>query len=162
MFLFNDIVAACCGDHLLVIDVSQVRDLSDRGPVTTKLVGMNDLWDVIFNQNSGKKGLRRLGISVPLKENIEHEPVLVHCSPSPMPDAIDARTNLVQRPPGTPTAQLLSKEGAELDAPLTEGVVTCLKATLVEQFLHVSVTQGKAVVELLWACWMMTMGKRWR
>ena len=35
-----------------------------------------------------------------------------------------------------------------------------LNAALVQQFLDVSITEGKAVVEPLWACWMMVMGKR--
>ena len=68
-----------------------------------------------------------------------------------MPDAIDARTDLVQMPPGTPTgfpvAQVFSEEGSELDTPLAEGLMANLNAALVQQFLHVSVTQGKAVVQ---------------
>ena len=68
-----------------------------------------------------------------------------------MPDAIDARTDLVQMPPGTPSgfpvAQVFSEEGSELDTPLAEGLMANLNAALVQQFLHVSVTQGKAVIE---------------
>ena len=68
-----------------------------------------------------------------------------------MPDAIDARTDLVQMPPGTPSgfpvAQVFSEEGSELDTPLAEGLMANLNAALVQQFLHVSVTQGKAVVQ---------------
>ena len=68
-----------------------------------------------------------------------------------MPDAIDARTHLVQMPPGTPSgfpvAQVFSEEGSELDTPLAEGLMANLNAALVQQFLHVSVTQGKAVIE---------------
>ena len=102
MFLFNDIVAAGRGDHLLVVDVSQARDLPDRGSVATELVGINDLWDVMFNSQSGKKGLPRLGIPVPLKENVEHETVLVYSPPHPVPDTIDTCADLVGVPPGTP------------------------------------------------------------
>ncbi len=44
-------------------------------------------------------------------------------------------------------AQDFSEEGAELDAPFTEGLVADLDTALVQQFLDVSVTEGKAVVE---------------
>ena len=71
-----------------------------------------------------------------MKEDIEHEPVLVHGSPEPMSDAIDARADLVYMPPGTPTgfpvAQVLSEERSELDTPLAEGLVADLNTTLVE------------------------------
>ena len=48
MFLLNNVVAAGRGDHLLVVDVSQARDLSDRGSITPELIGVNDLWNVCF------------------------------------------------------------------------------------------------------------------
>ena len=44
-------------------------------------------------------------------------------------------------------AQVFSEEGSELDTPLSEGLMANLNAALVQQFLHVSVTQGKAVIE---------------
>jgi hypothetical protein len=43
-----------------------------------ELVSMNDLWDVVFPLEPGQERLRGLGISVPLKENLEHQAVLVH------------------------------------------------------------------------------------
>ena len=99
VFLLNDVVAACCGDDLLVVDVRQTRDLPDRGPITPQLIGVNDLWDAIFTQQSGQESLCGFGVSMPLKQNIEHEAVLINGPPQPMPDAIDARTHLVQMPP---------------------------------------------------------------
>ncbi len=151
VFLLNNVIAAGATDHLLVVDVRQTRDLPDRGPVAAKLVGMDDLWDIVFPQQSGQEGLRSFSVSVPLKENIEHEAVLVDRPPQPMPEAIDARTDLVQMPAGTPTgfllAKVFSKEGSEFEAPFAEGFVTDLSAALVEQFPNVSVTQGKAVVQ---------------
>jgi hypothetical protein len=54
-------------------------------------------------------------------------------------------------PPGTPlgfpVAQVFSEKGSELDTPLAESFMADHDATLVQQFLHVSVAQGKAVVE---------------
>ena len=62
-----------------------------------------------------------------LKQDVEHEAVLVHRPPQPVSDAIDARTHLVQMPPGTPTgfpvAQSFCKQWTELDAPFAEGLV---------------------------------------
>jgi hypothetical protein len=48
---------------------------------------------------------------------------------------------------GSPVTQVFSEKGSELDTPFVEGLVADLNAALVQQFLHVSVTQGKAVVE---------------
>ena len=44
-------------------------------------------------------------------------------------------------------AQFFREEESEFYSPFAESFVADLDATLVEQFLHVSVTQGKAVVE---------------
>ena len=44
-------------------------------------------------------------------------------------------------------AQPFGEERTEFHAPLAEGLVTHLDAALVQQFLNVSVTQGKAVVQ---------------
>ena len=108
MGLFNQIVAARRGDHLLVVDVDQAGDLPDRSTVAPQLIGVNDFWDIVFTQEPDQEGFRGLGISVALKEDIEHETVLVHCSPTvkraqarcsdqdeSVSDAIDARTHLI-------------------------------------------------------------------
>ena len=50
VFLLNNVVIPSCGDHLLVIDICQTRDLPDRGSVTPELVGMDDLWDIVCSQ----------------------------------------------------------------------------------------------------------------
>jgi len=55
VFLLNDIVAAGCGNHLLVVDVSQAWDLPDSGSVAAKLVGMNDLWSSVFPSSLVRK-----------------------------------------------------------------------------------------------------------
>ena len=68
-----------------------------------------------------------------------------------MPDTIDRRTDLVQRPPRTPpgfsVTQFVGEEGTEFDAPLAEGLVTDLDAALREQLLNISVAERKAVVQ---------------
>ena len=50
VFLFDDVVAPGRRNHLLMVDVDQARDLPDRGPIAAELVGMNDLWGIIFTQ----------------------------------------------------------------------------------------------------------------
>ena len=79
----------------MMIDLSQARDLPNGCPVAAQLIGVNDLWYVIFAQQPGQEGLCGLSVTVLLKENIEHEAVLVDRTPQPMSDAIDARTHLV-------------------------------------------------------------------
>ena len=68
-----------------------------------------------------------------------------------MSDPIDARTHLIQMPPGTPSgfpvAKLFGKEGRELDAPFLEGLVADLNAALVQQFLDISVAERKMVIQ---------------
>ena len=44
-------------------------------------------------------------------------------------------------------AQFFGEERSEFYAPFAEGFVADLNAALMQQFLHVSVTQGKAVIE---------------
>ena len=149
--LFDHVVAPGRGNHLLVVDVDQTGDLPDRGPVAPQLIGVNDLRDVVFTQESRQEGLCSFRVAVPLKENVEHEAVLVDRSPKPVADAVHGRTHLVQMPPGTPpgfpVAQFFCEEGSEFNAPLAEGLVADLNAALVEQFLDIPVTQGKSVVQ---------------
>jgi len=122
MFLLDNIVTARRGDHLLVINVGQTRDLPNRGSVTLKLIGVNDLWDVIFTQQSGQEGLCSLSVPVSLEQNVEHVPVLVYGPPKPVANAVHRRAHLVQIPPGTPpgfpVTKIFSEEGTKLDAPL--------------------------------------------
>jgi len=124
-----------------------VRGREQSGPVLM----VCHLWDIVFTQESGQERLRGLGVPMPLKENALHETVLFDGSPKPVSNAIDARTDLVEMPTGTPSgfplAQVFNEERSELDAPFANGFVTDLDAALVEQFLNVPIPQGKAVVE---------------
>ena len=97
---------------------------------------MNHLWDITFTQEPRQEGLGSFCISMPLKENVEHEAVLVHSPPQPVLDAIDVRTHLVQMSPGTPTGfpvtQIFGEEGSELDTPFAQSFVADLNPALVE------------------------------
>jgi hypothetical protein len=46
-----------------------------------ELIGMDDLWDIVFSRQPGQEGFRRFGVAVSLKQDVEHEPVLVHGPP---------------------------------------------------------------------------------
>ena len=65
-----------------------------------------------------------------------------------MLDPTDLHAHLTQKPPGTPpgflVAQFLGEAWGKLDVPLPEGFVADLNTALVEQFLHVTLTQGEA------------------
>lgn len=134
-----------------MIDIDEAWNLPDRSSITLQLIGMNDLWDIVFTQEASQECFCGLGITVPLEHEVEHGSVLVYRSPEPVANTIDAGTDLVQVPPGTlegfPVAQFFSEEGSELDAPLAEGLVADLDAALVEQFLHVTVAEGEAVIQ---------------
>jgi len=53
VFLLNDVVTLGGGDHRPVVDVDQARELPDRGPVAAELIGMDDVWDIVFSQQLG-------------------------------------------------------------------------------------------------------------
>jgi hypothetical protein len=95
---------------------------------------MHDLWGIKFSSQLGQEGLCPLSVSVPLKQDIEHETVLIYSPSYPMSDAINARAQLVQMPPKTP-----QRRGAGFEKPFADGVVTDLDTAPVQQFLNTSV-----------------------
>ncbi|GGO36246.1 hypothetical protein GCM10008949_39860 [Deinococcus humi] len=111
-------------------DMDQARSHSSRGSVATEPAGMDDLWNIVFSQDQRQQGLRRVSVRVPL-EDIEHEPVLVHGPPQPVVGSANLDAPLVGRPLGTPplcpVTQAFDEKGAELDAPLAEGLVAGLR-----------------------------------
>jgi len=144
MRLLNYVVAMYCGDHLLVIDVDEARNLPDCKLVAPQLIGTDHVWNSVFSDYPDQKGLCSIGISVPLKQAVQQEAVFVDHSPQPVSNAINIGTDLVQKPAGTPVGfpltQAICEERAELDTPLAYGLMTHLNTVLVEQFLHVTVT----------------------
>jgi len=75
-------------------------------------------------------------VPMPLEENVEHKTVLVHGAPKPVSNTVQAPTDLVEMPPGTPSgfpvAQVFSEERPEFDALFAEGFVTDPNAALLE------------------------------
>ncbi|MBB5363596.1 hypothetical protein HNQ08_002702 [Deinococcus humi] len=102
--LFNGVVAAGRGNHLLVVDLGQTRDLPDRRAIAGEHICANSVWNILFIQEPGHEGLRCFGVSVRLKQDIEHGFVLVHRLPEPVSDAIHRHAKLVQKPPRTPAS----------------------------------------------------------
>ena len=125
--LLDQVVTSGCRDHLLVVNMIERRKFPDRGSIGPKLIGVNDLWNVIFTQESDQEGPRSVGISVPLKENIDHKAMLVYSPPEPVTNAIDTGAHFIEVPPGTPpgfsVAQFFREEGSKLYAPLAQRLV---------------------------------------
>ena len=136
----------------------------NRGPIASQLIGVNDLWDIVFTQDPAQERLRGFGIAVTLEQDVEHEAVLdillssgqaprgaVLAKTKPVSNAIDGCTHLVEMPPRTPSgfavAQFLCEAGSEFYAPFAQRLMADLNAALVQQFLYVPVAQGKAVVQ---------------
>ena len=120
---------------MLMVNMIERWKFPDRGPIASQLIGMNDLWNVVFTQKSDQEGLRDLCITAPLEENIEHKAMFVYSSPEPVSNAIDTGANFVEVPPGTPAgflvAQFIRHKGRKLYAPLAEGFMAELDAALV-------------------------------
>ena len=82
-----------------MIDIDETRDLPDRGRAAPELIGADRVWKVIFAEPSSQQGSRRLGITMSLEQDIEHEAVLV------------------QKPSGFLLTKFLSGQRTEVDAP---------------------------------------------
>jgi hypothetical protein len=134
--LFGHVVAPGSGDHLLMIDLDEARELPNCGPVTPQLNCANRVWDIVFTQQPGEKRFRSVRIAVPLKQDIEYEAVLVHRSPKPVLNTIDSGADFIKKPAGTPAgfplAQIFSEERSELHAPFAEGFMADHNAALVQ------------------------------
>ncbi len=153
MRLFHEVVTVGRRNDLNVLHGVEHRKLAQGRPVPVapQLVGVNDLWDVIFPQQVDEKGPGGPGVSVFLKQDVQHGSVLIHRPPEPMFDPTDLDADLVEMPPRTPpgfaVAQFFGEERRKLDIPLPQGFVADLDAALVEQLLYITLAEGEAVVE---------------
>jgi len=64
--LQGDVVIPSCRNHLLVVDVNQAGELSNRSPIAVERIDTNNCWDILFAQQPGQKGLRRFDVPMPL------------------------------------------------------------------------------------------------
>lgn len=90
-------------------------------------------------------------IPMGLQEDVQHCAGFIDGPPQPVFLATDLDADLIQEPPGTPSrlpvAELFSEERRELDVPLTQGFVADDDPALVEEFLDITLAQGKPVVQ---------------
>jgi hypothetical protein len=127
VFLLGQGVAAHRGNHLLVVKVGQAGERSDGRAVPPQLIGVNDLCDIVFTHESGQECLRSVGVALALNEDVEHDLAFVDRPPEPVANAIDACTDLVQKPAGTgtgfPLARVFREQRPEVEIPFAQRFV---------------------------------------
>src|SRR5712692_3649390 len=98
-----------------------------------------------------KKLRRRLLIASALHKNVKHVIVLVDSPPQVMPLPIDGEKHLIQVPlvarPPAPVTELIGVVLPKLPTPLADRFVGHGDAAFEQEFLHVAVAQGEAIVE---------------
>lgn len=86
-----------------------------------------------------------------LKENVEDVSILVYRPPQSVGDPSDPHLHFIQMLPRTPTGfsvtQFLSQELSKFDVPLPQVLVADHDPALVEEFLHVTLTEREPMVE---------------
>jgi hypothetical protein len=95
--------------------------------------------------------LRRVLVSPPLPQDVEHVPVLIHRPPQGMACAVDGQKHRIQLPlsarTGTPLPELLGLRLAELPAPLPARFIGHEDPAGEQQLFHITVAQAAAEVE---------------
>lgn len=88
-----------------------------------------------------------------LNENVEDVSILVYRPPQPVGDPSDPHVHFIQMSPRTPSGfsvtQFLSQERSKskFDVPLPQGLVADHAPALMEEFLHVTLTEREPMVE---------------
>src|SRR5215217_4690273 len=86
-----------------------------------------------------------------LDEDVQHDPVLIHCPPEPVLLPCDLHGNLVEVPcissTGQPAADLIGECLAELQSPLAHCLMADRNATRPEDLVHMPQAQGEAEIE---------------
>src|SRR5438270_4723144 len=106
-----------------VPDIGQ--DLTMRGTVTAQPVG-NEAARLVLQpvQKSLEKPLRRRCIPSALHQDIQHDPVLVHCAPQIMQHAVDPDEDLIEVPRvsgfGSPPTEPSGELSTKLPAPVPD------------------------------------------
>ncbi|BDP43742.1 hypothetical protein DAETH_37110 (plasmid) [Deinococcus aetherius] len=153
MGLLHQVVTTGGRDHLDVLHPVEHGKLAQGRARAPELIGVDDLWGVVFPQQALKERPGSLGIAVLLKEDVQHSTVFIDRPPQPVGDAPDIHAHLIEVPPGAaprfPVAEVLGKKVAELDAPGPDGLAGDGDAPLQQEFFDVPVAEGKPVVQLL-------------
>ena len=133
-----------------VTDIGQ--DLTMRGTVAAQAIGDEAARLVLQPvQQSFEKPLRRRCIPPTLHQNVQHNPVLVHCAPQIMQHAVNPDEDLVEvlrvsrfgSPPSEPPGEVRTK----LPAPVPDALVGHDHASFGEDQLDVPQTEAEDVIQ---------------
>ena len=119
------------------------HDLSLRGVVARWLVGDQDAWGTALLPQQLAQQVESGSLIAPaLDHNVERHAVLVHSTPGPVLHAHGFDYDLLTVPlvagTGQPAANLVGKRLAELERPLSHGLMADHDAASGEDFVHVS------------------------
>ena len=120
--------------------------------VALELIGDDDPWHVLQPlEQLAEKLLRRLLVAPALHQDIQHVIVLVNSAPQVMALPVDGQKDFIQVPfvPGlrATATQAVGIILPKLPTPLTDSFMGHGDATLAQEFLHVAVAQGEAIVK---------------
>ena len=104
MGLLDQIIATSCGHNLNVLHTVEHREFPQGRPVAPQLIGMNDLWHVVFPEQADEERFGSPGVAVLLEEHVEDNALLVDRPPQPMLDPTHRNAHFVQVPAGTPAS----------------------------------------------------------
>jgi hypothetical protein len=128
------------------------EELALRGTVALQFICDDDPWDVLtpFEQLA-EELLRVLFIAPALHQNIEDIVVLVHRPPQVMPLTMNGEKHLIQVPLVTwlraTATQPIGVVLPKFPTPFADRFVGHDDAAFEQEFLHVAVAQGEAIVE---------------
>ena len=71
MGLFDQVIAAGRPDDLNVLNSAEHGKVSNGCSITPELIGVDHVWYVVIHQEPFKKGLRRLGVSTTLQQEVK-------------------------------------------------------------------------------------------
>jgi hypothetical protein len=133
---------------LAVFDPGQ--NLALRRAVALQLIRDDPRYIPQDLEQFAKKHVRRLLITPALHQNIEDVVILIDGSPQVMAFAINSQKYFVQVPfvawLGTSTLQPIRVVLPKLQTPLADGFMGDVDTAFAQQFLHVAVAQGEAIV----------------
>ena len=101
--LLDQVVTTGDRDDLNVLHGVEHGKFPESCPIAPELVGMDDLRHVVFPQQALEERLSSLGVTVFLKEDVQHSSVFVHGPPQPLFNTAYVHAHFVKVPPGTPT-----------------------------------------------------------
>jgi hypothetical protein len=133
------------------------HDFALGSPIAGQIVGDHHARSLaLLLQQFPQQALGRFGIAAALSQDLEHDPMLVHCAPEPVLPARDADDDLIEVPlvarcRQTP-ADLIGKGLAELQRTLPNNLVAGLDALggelVPNDWSSVGTPQGNGVADL--------------